>query len=109
MREHGAGVITLWLHGDGPLRIDVSSDANYATGRAARSGGRMHGNCVYVDNVPGEFWVLPLRADSAEVHDALYAISQRLPRGVVEADVPPKVVTLVRELVERTREITEII
>ncbi|KAJ7150673.1 hypothetical protein C8R46DRAFT_1198238 [Mycena filopes] len=115
MREDGAAVTTVWGYGDGRPRIEVVPDANYAARsgdwaeRAVRSGGRIHLNAVHLENREDEYWVLPLRVDNAEINDALYAVSRRLPRGVVEADVGPEVVAFVRRLVERSREITEII
>ncbi|KAJ7150689.1 hypothetical protein C8R46DRAFT_496937 [Mycena filopes] len=108
-REHGEGIATVWDYRAGRAKVSVEADPNYATkrdwaDRAFRSGAKMHVNYFH----PG-CWVLPVRASHAEVYSALYTVADTLAPGTREADVSPEVITVVKSMVEISRQIVEII
>ncbi|KAJ7136762.1 hypothetical protein C8R44DRAFT_728724 [Mycena epipterygia] len=102
MREHGPRLLTLFNYCNGPAQIGVEADSNHeadCSARAARSGGRMHINCVMIARDVG-YWVLPTRSDDSRVHQALFALSQSISHETEVSSLPPYVVQTVTKLID---------
>ncbi|KAJ6448336.1 hypothetical protein C8R45DRAFT_1046526 [Mycena sanguinolenta] len=112
MRQHGENLLAIFDYTKGQVGINahpLSTTANTPepgsyTSRSLESGRRMHLTILLLPNVmvPDGFkWILPMRSSDADVHDALFRLSQTVPPGTdTVSALSPELRSVVTELVE---------
>ncbi|KAJ6480728.1 hypothetical protein C8R47DRAFT_596630 [Mycena vitilis] len=103
LRQSGECSASVFDYTEGQVKIteEPVTNGGEVFSRVAKSGRRMHVNAVTVAKDIG-YWQLPTRSSSSHIHDALFALAERIPPGTVKevSDLPPEVVQVVKKLIE---------